>query len=203
MSFFKIIFARYPKIFCRGITRINNVKNTLYLTFDDGPNPMITEKVLLILEKYNAKASFFCKGQNCRLYPEILEKIKKGGHTIGNHSYSHLNALKVSNKKWLIDVLRKSPVSDSYYFRPPYGKILPWQCYRLKKEYKLVFWDVLTYDFRTDISASQVIKIIRQKTRDGSVIVFHDTALAASRMLPALEDSLKFYSKKGYRFDKL
>jgi len=175
----------------------------LYLSFDDGPNPLVTEKVLDLLEKYNAKASFFCKGQNARLYPDILEKIKSAGHTIGNHSYSHLNALNVTNKKWLIDALRKSPVSDSFFFRPPYGKIFPWQCYRLKKDYKIVFWDVLTYDYRIDFTASKVIKIARKKIRNGSIIVFHDTIMAAPRMLPALEDTLKHYSQNGYRFDKL
>lgn len=203
MSFFNFIPARYPRIFCRGLNRISNVKNTLYLSFDDGPNPLVTEKVLDLLEKYNAKASFFCKGQNAGLYPDILEKIKAAGHTIGNHSYSHLNALNVSNKKWLIDALRKSPVSDSFFFRPPYGKIFPWQCLRLKKNYKIVFWDVLTYDYRMDFPVSKIIKIIRRKVRNGSIIVFHDTIMAAPRMLPALEDTLKYYSQNGYRFDKL
>lgn len=203
VKLFGLISARYPKVFCRGTSRISNVKNTLYLSFDDGPNPMITENVLKILEKYNAKATFFCKGINAKLYPEIFELIKDGGHSIGNHSYSHLDAFKVKNKKWLIDVLRKSPVSDSFLFRPPYGHIYPWQCYRLRKEYKLIFWDVITYDFRLDFSVEKVKSIVRRKVRNGSIIVFHDTILAAPRMLPVLEDTLAYYTRHGYRFEKL
>lgn len=179
------------------------MKNTLYLSFDDGPNPMVTESVLRILEKHNAKATFFCNGINSKLYPDLLKKIKAGGHTVGNHSYSHLDAFKVKNKKWLVDALRKSPVSDSFLFRPPYGHIYPWQCSRLRKEYKLIFWDVITYDFKLDYSVTKVRKIVRRKVRNGSIIVFHDTILAAPRMLPVLEDSLEHYSRLGYRFEKL
>ena len=203
MGILSLLPIRYPWLFCKGIRRIKGVVPTIYLSFDDGPTPMVTENVLQILEKYNAKASFFCTGTNAKSHPEILEKVKMAGHTIGNHSYSHLNALKVTNKKWLIDTLRSSPVSDSYYFRPPYGKIFPWQCYRLRKEYKIVFWDVISYDYRLDYSVEKVKKIVRSKARNGSIIVFHDTIMASPRMLPALEDTLKFFSKSGYRFERL
>lgn len=203
LNLLRIRPIRYPKIFCGGTSRINDIKFTLYLSFDDGPNPMVTENVLKILKKYDAKATFFCNGINAKLYPDLLEKIKSDGHTIGNHAYSHLDAFKVKNKKWLIDALRKSPVSDSFFFRPPYGHIYPWQCARLKKEYKLVFWDVITYDFRLDYSAEKVKKIVRKKVRNGSIIVFHDTILAAPRMIPVLEDTLKHYGELGYKFGKL
>ncbi len=203
MPFFNHISARYPRLFCKGICRIKDVKNTLYLTFDDGPTPLVTENVLKLLEMHNAKASFFCTGKNARLYPEILDKIKAAGHTIGNHSYSHKDAFKFSNRHWLIDVLRKSPVSDSFYFRPPYGHIFPWQYIRLRNEYKLIFWDVITQDYRIDFSAKRVKDIVRKNVRNGSIIVFHDTIMAAPRMLPVLEDTLKHYIKLGFRFEKL
>ena len=201
MSFLPI---RYPKLFyCKALSRKKDRPKTLYLSFDDGPNPLVTEKVLEILKKYKAKASFFCKGKNADLYPEIFNKVKAEGHTIGNHSYTHLDAFKHKNKKWLSDVLRKSPVSETYYFRPPYGHIFPWQYRVLKKKYKLVFWDVMVYDFRTDYSLKKIKKIIFNKVRDGSIIVFHDNIASSQKMLPALEFTLEYYTKRGYKFEKL
>lgn len=203
MFFSAFLSIRYPKIFCKGLTRIKDLPKTLYLSFDDGPNPLITEKILEILEKHKAKASFFCKGKNADLYPEVLEKIQVQGHCIGNHSYMHLDAFKHKNKKWLFDVLRKSPVSDSYYFRPAYGHIFPWQCKFIRKKYKLVFWDVITYDFKQNYSLEKIKKIILKNVRDGSIIVFHDNLKSSKNMLSALEFTLNHYSKLGYKFEKL
>ncbi|MDD4149523.1 MAG: polysaccharide deacetylase family protein [Bacteroidales bacterium] len=203
MGLLENISIRYPKIFCNGTTRIINPGKTLYLSFDDGPNPMVTENILELLDKYNAKASFFCKGSNAMMYPEILQKIKKAGHTIGNHTFSHLNAFKVPNKKWLIDALRKSPVSETFFFRPPYGRIYPWQCWRIKKDYKIILWDVLTYDFHKDYNAKRIKKIIIKNTRNGSILVFHDNLITAPKMLQVLEFTLIYYSKLGYKFAKI
>ncbi len=203
MSILEHIAIRHPQLLCCGLTRILDCPKTLYLSFDDGPNISVTENVLRMLKEYNAKASFFCKGSNANLYPELIKGIKSDGHTIGNHSYSHLNAFKVGGKKWMKDVYKKSSVRDSYFFRPPYGRIYPWQCRRLKKTYKIVLWDVMTYDYREDFSYEDVKRIILKNVREGSIIVFHDTMLAASRMLPALEFTLRHYSNLGYRFEKI
>ncbi|MDD2633909.1 MAG: polysaccharide deacetylase family protein [Bacteroidales bacterium] len=203
MRLLENIAIRYPKIFCKGITRIITPGKTLYLSFDDGPNPKVTENILKLLDKYNAKASFFCKGSNAIMYPDLLEKIKIAGHTIGNHSFSHLDAFKVSNRKWLIDALRKSPVSETFFFRPPYGRIYPWQCWRIKKDYKIVLWDVLTYDYHKKYSKSRIKKIILKNTRNGSILVFHDNLFSAPKMLSVLEFTLTYYSKLGYRFEKI
>jgi len=100
-------------------------------------------------------------------------------------------------------VLRKSPVSEAYYFRPPYGHIFPWQYRVLRKKYKLVFWDVMVYDFRTDYSLKKIKKILFNKVRDGSIIVFHDNIASSQKMLPALEFTLEYYTKRGYKFEKL
>jgi len=203
LKFTNFISVRYPKLFCKGLSRINSDRSSLFLTFDDGPNPNTTEKVLDLLKKYNAKASFFCTGENANKYPELIEKIKAEGHTIGNHSYSHLNAFKVSNTTWMDDVQRASLVSDSDFFRPPYGKILPWQCKQIRKKYKLVFWDVLTYDYRQDFTVDKVCKFITKKVRSGSTIVFHDSVKAAQNMLPALEFTLEKFAHRGFVFRKL
>lgn len=194
---------RYPRLFLNGITRINTTEKVLYLSFDDGPTPNVTEKVLALLEKYNAKASFFCKGENAEKYPEIFQNIKDAGHTIGNHSYSHLNAFKVNRKLWLDDVLKKSPVSESMFFRPPYGKLFLSQHRKLRKRYHLVFWDVLTYDYRQDYTVERIVEIIITHTRNGSILVFHDSQKAEKNMFLALEFTLSHFSKAGYRFEKL
>ncbi|MDD3741127.1 MAG: polysaccharide deacetylase family protein [Bacteroidales bacterium] len=200
---YKTIIVRYPKIFKNGICRIKSSSLQLYLTFDDGPTPVITEKVLALLEKYNAKASFFCTGENAKRFPDIIENIKTGGHTVGNHSYSHLYIFKVGGKTWFKDVLRTSPVSDSQYFRPPYGKILPCHYKLLKRKYKIVFWDVLTCDYSQNLTVDKIDKIILKYVRNGSVIVFHDTLKASPRMLSALENCLKYFSALGYKFCRL
>jgi peptidoglycan/xylan/chitin deacetylase (PgdA/CDA1 family) len=175
----------------------------LYLTFDDGPTPSITENVLEILRKYNAKASFFCLGKNAEKYPDILDSIINDGHTIGNHGYSHLNAFKVSGKEWIDDIFRYSPVSENKYFRPPYGNILPWEFNKISKKYKVVFWDVMTYDFRQDFNVDIIKNILKNKIRNGSVIVFHDSVKASKNMLPALEFTLEYFTARGYEFHNL
>jgi len=200
---FKAIFVRYPKLFNGGIYRIKTSSKQLFLTFDDGPTPGVTEKVLELLKKYDAKAVFFCKGEKAVKQPDIIENILQDEHALGNHSYSHYNAFKVPVKAWLKDVLRHSPVSDAEFFRPPYGKITPCQFKLLKKRFNIVFWDVLTYDYRQDLTVEDIVKIIYKNVRNGSVIVFHDTEKAAPRMLPALENCLKYYSDSGYSFYKL
>lgn len=203
MLFSTPLIIRCPRYFRKCLKRIDNKSKILYLTFDDGPTPKITEEVLNILEKYNAKASFFCLGKNAETYPNIIQKIYNTGHVIGNHTYSHANAIKVSNKKWFENVLKKSPVSEAKYFRPPYGHLLPWNYYKLNKYYKIVFWDVLTYDFRKDISITTIENIINKKVRNGSIIVFHDSNKAAPKMIPALIYTLELFTKKGYKFDHL
>lgn len=203
MAPINLIPVRYPRILCSGLNRVETITKTLYLSFDDGPTPLVTEEVLELLKEYNAKATFFCKGLNTRLYPNILEKIHNNGHTIGNHSYSHKNAFKIKNKKWLIDALRKSPVSESFFFRPPYGRILPWQALRIKQNYKIIFWDVLSFDYKSDYSADKVFDIVKHYSRKGSIIVFHDTIMSAPRMIPALKMTLEYFTKQGYRFEKI
>ncbi len=200
---FQKLVVRHPCLFCNGLRRIKTSQKTLYLTFDDGPDKHVTKEVLDILDRYNAKAVFFCVGKKARKYPEILQQIKDAGHTIGNHSYSHLNLFKVGSKKWLTDVLTDSPVKDSVFFRPPYGNITPFQSIKLSKTYKIVLWDVLTYDYRTDFSVDKIKNIIKNNVRAGSIILFHDTQLAYPNMLPSLVWLLEEYSKKNYKFESL
>lgn len=199
----RFIPLRYPQVFSNALTRIKNSGKSLFISFDDGPNISVTPQVLDILSEYNAKASFFCIGKNCIENPEILERIIYEGHTIGNHSYSHLNAFKCRSKEWINDVLKESPVSKSEYFRPPYGNIFPHQYNILKRKYKIVLWDLISMDFHKNYSINEINDILLKKTRDGSIIIFHDTPKAAQKMIPALTFFLKHFSDKEYKFEKL
>ncbi|MDL2262401.1 polysaccharide deacetylase family protein [Bacteroidales bacterium OttesenSCG-928-I21] len=203
MFFLKPTIIRCPWLLRGSVKRLKKDQKILYLSFDDGPTPIITEKVLDILNKYEAKASFFCLGKNAEKHPEIMKLIKKFGHTIGNHGYSHQNAFKVSGKKWINDIFKPSPVSESKYFRPPYGNLLPWEYTKIKNKYQLVLWDVMTYDFREGFASEKVINIAKNKIRNGSIIVFHDSIKAEKNMLPTLEFTLEYFSKKNYRFENL
>jgi len=198
-----MLFARYNCFATGCIKRIKSSESVLYLSFDDGPNPEITPKVLELLKRYNAKATFFCIGKNAEQYPEILNLIKQNGHTIGNHSYSHLNAFKTSKTEWLNDVFKQSPISNSKFFRPPYGKINPFTLRQLKLKYKIILWDVLSYDYNPNISLLRIKKLITKTVRNGSIIVFHDTEKAQKNMLPSLAFTLEYFSKKQYKFERI
>lgn len=175
----------------------------LYLTFDDGPHPVITPQVLAILQQYTAKASFFCVGDNVLKYPDTYAEIKEQGHAIGNHSMNHLNGWKTSLNQYYKNVNDCREIVDSMLFRPPYGRITPSQIQALKKEYTLVMWTVLSYDFDAETTPEQCLDYVINNVEDGAIIVFHDSEKAATNMLSALPKVLEHYSSLGFTFDKL
>ncbi|MBQ5458548.1 MAG: polysaccharide deacetylase family protein, partial [Bacteroidales bacterium] len=168
------LFTRFPNPFLKGIRRVKGVGKIVYITFDDGPTPDVTEQILEVLDKYSVKASFFCCGQNADANPKLLKKIADEGHIIGYHSYSHKDILKTKPSEWLADVERKSALSDVKLFRPPYGRILFRHYRSLKSRYKFVFWDVMSYDYDTSRSPESIMSLLEKSVRDGSVVVFHD-----------------------------
>jgi peptidoglycan/xylan/chitin deacetylase (PgdA/CDA1 family) len=152
------------------------------------------------LREYGVKATFFCIGDNVRKYPELYNQILAEGHRVGNHSYSHYNAWKVSAEAYLQDVEDGARLIESNLFRPPYGK-LTWQVLiPLRKKYRIVMWDVISCDFDETVSAEQVYRNVTENARPGSVIVFHDSIKAAPRMIEALPAILNFYSERAYQF---
>jgi peptidoglycan/xylan/chitin deacetylase (PgdA/CDA1 family) len=175
----------------------------LYLTFDDGPHPEITPQVLDILEQHQALASFFCVGENVRKFPEVYARLIENGHAVGNHSMNHLNGWKTNLNQYYENVNECRNLVDSPLFRPPYGRITPSQIHTLKKEYTIVMWSVLSYDFDPEISKEQCLEFVTNNAEDGAVIVFHDSEKAASNLFYALPKVLKYYSELGYTFEKL
>ena len=197
------LFTRFPNPFLKGIRRVKGVGKVVYITFDDGPTPDVTEQILEVLDKYSVKASFFCCGQNADVNSELLKKIADEGHTIGYHSYSHKDILKTKPSEWIADVERKSALSDVKLFRPPYGRILFRHYRSLKSRYKFVFWDVMSYDYDVERSPESIMSLLEKSVRDGSVVVFHDKEKCKGNTLAVLPQFIELMKSKGYSFGVL
>jgi peptidoglycan/xylan/chitin deacetylase (PgdA/CDA1 family) len=209
-----LIFTKTPAVlqavYPDCIWKINTTERVLYLTFDDGPIPEVTPFVLEELKKWNAKATFFCIGKNVEANPEIFRQIINEGHTIGNHTYDHLNGWNVSNEVYFENIEQcaaflnlKSEIRDPKLFRPPYGKLKPFQYNTLKSKHRIVMWDVLSYDFDLSITKEKVVDNVLQNAEPGSVVVFHDSLKAKEKVLFALPKVLKHFSAQGYKFEAL
>jgi len=195
-------------LFPRFIWHIPTDEQVLYLTFDDGPTPEITDWVLNLLAAYDAKATFFCIGNNISKHPEIFKRIISSGHAVGNHTYNHLKGWKTKTADYITDVQRTanlmSPYIQSRFFRPPYGKFKISQAKQLMKQgYEVVLWDVLSYDWDHGVSPEQCYKNIVSKSEPGSIIVMHDSVKAASNLTHTLPNILDYFSKLGFRFERL
>lgn len=175
---------------------------TLYLTFDDGPHPDITPRVLAILAEYNAKATFFCIGDRVQRYPEVFQKILDAGHFVGNHTQHHLRGTKTSLESYLADVQEASGYIASNLFRPPYGRITRVQEKALlAKGYQVVMWTMLSADYDVRLTDSQVIARATTHLEDGFIYLFHDSEKAEERMFPALRALLALGKEKGFQFE--
>ncbi|MFN0030754.1 MAG: polysaccharide deacetylase family protein [Flavobacteriales bacterium] len=173
-------------------------KREVYLTFDDGPTPRVTEQVLELLNMYNAKATFFCIGKNAEQHTKLFQKIRDEGHATGNHSYSHQDGWKTCTFSYLKDALRGNEKIQSSLFRPPYGHITLSQASLLKRKFQLVMWDVISGDFDQRISKEKCLRNVIENVQNGSIVVFHDSVKASSNMMFAVERSLKHFTDEGF-----
>lgn len=210
-SFFIRIPNWFQKLFPGVVWSVATDKKELFLTFDDGPTPEITEWVLEELSKFNAKATFFCIGKNIVAHPDIFEKIVGDGHRVGNHTYNHLKGWKTRAKNYLNNTEKTQVLLDrltspknSRLFRPPYGKITPLQVWKLKAlNYKIVLWNVLSGDFDPNISQEQCTENVIKNSKNGAVIVFHDSLKAEQNLRESLPKVLNYFSKEGFEFKAL
>jgi peptidoglycan/xylan/chitin deacetylase (PgdA/CDA1 family) len=192
------------KIYHSYTWQVDTQEKELFLTFDDGPHPTITPFVLEQLKQFNASATFFCIGKNVSAYPEVYQQILKEGHSIGNHTYNHLNGWKTDDKTYLENVEEASSIISSSLFRPPYGRIRSSQAKQIMQAgSKLIMWDVLSGDFDESLSKEKCLNNVVANSKPGSIIVFHDSEKAFPRLEYALPRTLDFFSNKGYRFSKL
>lgn len=202
MKFFKTPYVM-RKLYPDYIWNIEEEDNTVYLTFDDGPDPEVTPWVLETLEKHGAKATFFCVGRNVERHPSLMDEILKCGHGIGNHTYSHLNGFKSKSNEYNDDVQLAGNLINSNLFRPPYGKISKHQFQKIRKDFNVVMWDVLSYDFSKKIIAEHVLYKLIRVVRGGSIVVFHDSKKSLENLSFLLPGILQFFVNQGYILDKL
>jgi peptidoglycan-N-acetylglucosamine deacetylase len=204
----------------------SRTEKVIYLTFDDGPIPNVTDFVLKTLKVFNAKATFFCIGDNIVKHPEVFERVKTDGHAIGNHTFNHLKGWKTDDKTYLENTLKCQKLTQTDLFRPPYGRIKKSQILSLKSEVrhpesifqnsqpdsnlksqisnlKIVMWDVLSGDFDTTLSPEKCYQNVIKHSENGSIIVFHDSLKAFDRLSYALPKVLAYFTEKGFTFSTL
>ena len=215
MNFYWIKAPKIIKrLFSSQVWDIPNPENKIYLTFDDGPTSEITTWILSVLKQNNIKASFFCIGKNIAKNPEIFKQIISEGHCIGNHSYNHNNGWKTKTENYIKNVEQcnseicnlkpETCNQQSKFFRPPYGKITPWQSRKMQNlGYKIIMWDILSADFDTKITPEKCLQNATQKVKSGSIIVFHDSEKAFANLEYALPKTIEILRKKGFTFDVL
>ena len=193
----KFIQALFPSL----VWRKETLDKEIWLTFDDGPTPEVTPWILSILKKENVKATFFLVGQQIEEFPELVGAIIKDGHKIANHSYSHKNGWLTNKEKYLEDIDNcQELMPNNKLFRPPYGKITKAQIAVLKEKYKIILWDVLSYDFKQNTSPKKVQENIIQNTTSGSIIVMHNNQMSFKNLEPILEKTIQQLRAKGYNF---
>ena len=191
----------YRNLYRGSHWRFNTDKKVVYLTFDDGPIPELTPWVLDLLDKYNIKATFFCVGDNVQKHPDIYQMIHERGHITGNHTFHHIQGLKTDTQSYMQDVQEAGELIKSKLFRPPYGHMRFPQFRALKKQYKVIMWDLVTRDYSCLMTADQVFETVKKYTRNGSIIVFHDSLKAGDRMKESLPKSIEWLLEQGYSFE--
>ena len=201
-------------MFSNYVWGIPNNENSVYLTFDDGPTPEITQWTLLQLKKYNAKATFFCIGNNVEKHPEIFNSVIQQGHAIGNHTFNHLNGWKTETETYIKNAKQceirisnqQSEINNlkSKLFRPPYGNIKSKQAKKLMElGYKIIMWDVLSADFDSSITPEKCLNNVISNVQSGSIIVFHDSVKGFKNLEYVLPKTLEFLKQNGYKCEPI
>lgn len=190
----------YPK----ALWRVKTSNKEVYLTFDDGPVPEATPWVLDLLKEKGVTATFFCVGQNVKRHPVIYQRIVDDGHAVGNHTFNHVRAWAMGHQDYIANARQAVPLVNSRLFRPPHGQLWPWSVRDLKRMFdKIVMWDVLSFDYNRKITSSQVLDNVKRYTRNGSIIVFHDSVKAWPHMHLVLPEAIDWLLLQGYKFKTL
>lgn len=191
------LLRRYYK---KSVWRMETDAPVVYLTFDDGPVEELTPWVLDTLKHYDVKATFFCVGENIERNMHIYKRILEEGHQVGNHTYNHIKGWKTHTPDYLANVEKCEQLVSTKLFRPPYGRIKKSQFKKLVQEYKVIFWDVLTYDYDKLVSPETCLDNSIRYTRPGSIIVFHDNVKAQKNLKFALPQYIEHFLKLNYKF---
>lgn len=190
-------------LYRRALWRGDKNEKVIYLTIDDGPTTLNTEWILDLLDRHGVKATFFCIGRNVEAHPELYNMILEHGHKTGLHGYDHKRGLYSDTDAFYADIEHASQFIKSNLFRPPHGNISPRQLRELSKRYTVVLWDVITRDYNRDLSGDDVLDIAIKYSRNGSIVVFHDSEKAMNNMRYALPKAIEHWIKEGYSFKGL
>ncbi len=200
------MYFRPPKYFIRNYPFVHwymtNTKS-VFLTFDDGPSPEVTPWVLDQLDKYDAKATFFCIGKNAELYPELVEEIRKRGHSIGNHTYSHSKSLIRNCEEYVEDVDMANEFLNSNIVRPPYGRLSLSQLHRLTERFHIIMMDIVSRDYSRRCSPEHCLRNITKYVREGSIVGMHDSVKAEENLTYVLPRLLSFLQAKGLKCESI
>ena len=188
------------KLYPEAIWRMNAEEKAVYLTFDDGPIPVVTPWVVDLLDRYNIKATFFMVGDNVRKIPQEYLRVVNAGHRIGNHTYNHLKGLFTTTAEYVENVDMADAFIHSNLFRPPHGLLKHSQYRELNKHYRFIMWDLLTRDYNSSLCGEDVLANVKKYTRNGSIITFHDSLRSESNLRYALPKALDWLLEQGYSF---
>jgi peptidoglycan/xylan/chitin deacetylase (PgdA/CDA1 family) len=191
------------KIYPKGIFRKNPEEHSVYITFDDGPIPEVTPWLLDILDQYGIKATFFVVGDNVRKHPDIFKMVVERGHHIGNHTFNHVRGMRMRNHDYIDNVKKCEGLISTRLLRPPHGVLRPWTYHYMEGSYDIIFYDVITRDYNEKLKPEKVLEIVKKYTRNGSIIVFHDSLRSEKNLRYALPKAIEWLKQEGYEFKQL
>ena len=199
--------VRLPRLvtsfYGEALWRMSKDERVVYLTFDDGPIPEVTPWVLKLLRDEGILATFFCVGENVMKYPWVYQSVLDDGHSVGNHTFNHWQGIKYSNQEYFANIRNAAKYVHSGLFRPPHGLMKLSQYQHLKKEYRIVMWDVISCDYDARLSPEEVFRNVTDFVRPGSIITFHDSLKAERNLKEALPRSIAWLKEQGYRFEAI
>jgi peptidoglycan/xylan/chitin deacetylase (PgdA/CDA1 family) len=190
-------------LFRDAVWRVGTTEQAVFLTFDDGPVPEITLWVLDLLRREEVPATFFCVGENVEKYPDVYRRILDEGHSVGNHTFNHVQGLRETNDEYYDNINKAARLINSNLFRPPHGKMKATQYHHLKRKFRIIMWDVVSCDYDARLTPEDVFRNIRHFVRPGSVITFHDSVKARQNLKVALPLAIRWIKNHGYRFEAI
>lgn len=187
-------------LFPKALWRMNPDEKAVYLTFDDGPIPVVTPWVVELLGRYDIKATFFMVGDNVRKHPQEFRQVIEAGHRVGNHTFNHLKGLFTETNEYLDNVEKADALIHSKLFRPPHGMLRRSQYNELSKHYQFVMWDLVTRDYSNRLCGEDVLTKVKKYVRNGSIITFHDSLRSEDNLRYALPRAIEWLLEQGYEF---